>query len=328
MTNSFKLKQEILNKIKENDKIIILRHIRPDGDCLGASLGLREILRSTFPSKQIFSVGKTTSAYLDFLGSEDEQLSIDDYKNSLVIVVDTATKDRIDDDYYDYAKETIKIDHHIAVDDYANINYVREDLPATCAVIADFYNTFKSELVLNENASRYLYVGIVTDTGRFRYRGTSKELFSLTSLLLNNNIDIENIYANLYIKSGKELKLTGHIFNKFKTTQNGVSYFIISRKMQRSFKISQEEAAAQVNVLDGIRGNLIWIFFIENEDKTYRVRLRSRFVAIDKIANNYRGGGHKQAAGATVHSKKEINALIKEADSVLGQFKKDNPEVF
>jgi len=322
-------KQEILNKIKEYESIIIVRHIRPDGDCMGASLGLREILRDSFPQKRILSIGQMKSSYLEFLGSEDEDVSEDVYKESLVIVVDTATSDRIDNPKYQLGKEIIKIDHHIPVEDYGNINYVRVDLPATSAIITDFYDTFKDELVLSSKASRYLYTGIVTDTGRFRYRGVSGHLMHLTSLLLNTNFDIEEVYSNLYMRSPQELKLLAYVYEHFKVTENGVAYFLMSNRIQKKFNVTNEEAAALVNSLEGIRGSLIWIFFIQNNiDKTWRVRLRSRYAKVNEIANKYRGGGHLQASGATVMNKKEIKSLLKDADLYLKTFKENNEGVF
>lgn len=320
-------KQAILDKIKEYNSIVILRHIKPDGDCLGASLGLREILRNSFPEKKIYSVGRMKSSYLDFLGSEDNDISEEVYKESLIIVVDTATKDRIDNDYFDLGKETIKMDHHLAVDDYANINYVREDIPATCAIVVDFYATFKDELVLSKEASKYLYVGIVTDTGRFRYRGVSSALMNLTSLLLDTGIDIEEIYTSLYIKSKEEMKLTAYIYKNFKVTPNGVAYFLMSKRVQDKFGVTNESASSLVNVLEGIKGSLIWIFFIQNKEKIWRVRLRSRYVAVNEIASNFKGGGHLQASGATVNNKKEMKQLLCQADENLAEFKKKNQGV-
>ena len=101
-------KKQILEKIKQNDNIIIVRHIRPDGDCMGSSIGLREILRASFPNKKIYSVGKTRAEYLDFIGTEDEIIDKQLYKESLVIAVDTATSDRIDDDCF---KEEVELLH-------------------------------------------------------------------------------------------------------------------------------------------------------------------------------------------------------------------------
>ena len=87
--DNLEIQKAILEKIKENDSIIIVRHIRPDGDCMGTSLGLRDILRASFPNKKIYSVGNDKSEYLRFLGEEDGPLDEEIYKKSLIIAVDT-----------------------------------------------------------------------------------------------------------------------------------------------------------------------------------------------------------------------------------------------
>lgn len=327
MSNYKEIKQQILNKIKEYNKIIILRHINPDGDCLGASTGLREILRDSFPNKEIYSFGKENKSSISLFPEEDASQSQEFYEDALIIVVDTATKDRIDNDFVDFGKEIIKIDHHIPVDDYGHINYVREDLPATCAIIADFYKTFSNELILSTEASKYLFTGIVTDTGRFRFRGVSQLLMELTGILLSKGLDIEKIYNSLYIKSKEELRLTSYIYSNFKITENGVAYFIVSKKVQKKFNITPETAANLVNLLEGIKGSLIWMFFIEYEDK-YRVRLRSRFTNVNEIASKYKGGGHLRASGATVFSMKELKELLDDADESLKKFKEENKGVY
>ena len=77
-----------------------------------------------------------------------------------------------------------------------------------------------------------------------------------------------------------------------------------------------------VSELSAIRGSLIWIAFIDNKAKNnIRVRLRSRFLGVNELANCYHGGGHKMAAGATVYSKEEMNSLIEDADKLLGEYK-------
>ena len=318
------VKKQILDKIKEYSSIIIVRHIRPDGDCIGSSLGLREILRASFPQKKIYSVGKTEADYLAFVGKEDEALSEEIYKESLIIVVDTATSDRIDDDFYKLGKEIIKIDHHLPVEDYGVINYVRKDFPAASCIIVDLYDTFKDELVLPESAAFALYTGITTDTGRFRYRGVGSRVFELCSILMKYDLDLEKIYANLYLKSADLLKLQGLVYKSFKTTKNGVSYIHITQKMMKKNGLTYEEAASLVNCLDSIKGNLIWMIFVDQADKSIRVRIRSRFVEVVEIGRAFRGGGHPNACGATVFNKKEIKALVEMADGILKEYKENN----
>jgi phosphoesterase RecJ-like protein len=214
------------------------------------------------------------------------------------------------------------------MDDYGHINYVREDLPATCAIIVDLYNTFRKELVMTQRAAKALFVGMVTDTGRFRYSGVDANFMRLVAILLEYDLNIEEIYANLYIREKEILKLQGYVLKNFKTTNNGVAYFNMSKRVCRKHRVSSSDASALVNMLDSIKEHLIWIFFIEHEDGTFRVRIRSRYVAINELAERYSGGGHKQASGALVRNKREMKKMLQEADLLLLEFKKGNPGVF
>lgn len=326
--NNLEIKKQILNKIKEYDSIIIVRHQRPDGDCIGSALGLKAILRKTFPKKKIYSISEDWSDYLSFLGSDDPEVSLDIYKKSLIIALDTATKNRISNKYYSFGKEIIKIDHHIDVEPYGDINYVRVDMPATASMILDFYDSFRDELKMNYQAALCLFTGVVTDTGRFKYTSVSSNTMRLAGEMLDYGIDIEKIYANLYLRDEASLKLKGYIYNKFKSTKNGVAYIFFSRRIQKRFGVSPSQASALVNSLDSIKGKLIWIIFVEQEDKTIRVRLRSRFARVVEVAQKYNGGGHAQASGATVSNKKEMRALLNDADQILKTFKENNQELF
>ena len=109
-----------------------------------------------------------------------------------------------------------------------------------------------------------------------------------------------------------------------KMTPNGVAYIHITKGIKRRLGLSNEDASAAVSYMDTIKGSLIWMALIDNDDGTTRVRLRSRFVTINKLAEQYSGGGHACAAGATVHNKRERLALISDADKLLGEYKAAN----
>lgn len=320
------IKKQILDDIKENDTIIIVRHVRPDGDCIGSSFGLREILKASFPNKKIYSVGDGSPEYLSFLGTED-LVSEEVFKESLVIVVDTATSKRIACPIYDQGKKVIKIDHHIPVDDYGYINYVREDFPACCQIIADFALTFKDELILNEKAAKCLYTGLVTDTGRFRFRSVNSKTMRIAGELLDKEIDTENIYTNLNVKNPESYKLQGYMYQNFKLTENGVAYAYITKKIMKKFKASVEDASNLVNCLDSIKGSMIWILFVQY-DNEIRVRIRSRYLPCVEIGEKFNGGGHANACGASVKNTKELKQLLSVADSKLKTFKENNKELF
>ncbi len=320
------IKQEILNKIKAYDTIIIHRHIRPDGDCMGSTLGLRSILRNSFPNKRILSAGYDTVKYLDFLGKEDV-VPEEYYQDALVIVVDTSNASRIAGGNYNKGKELIKMDHHIETEKYGMINYVRESFPSTSILIMDFFETFKSELKMDVEGARALYVATITDTGRFRYNSVNGDTLRLAGNMLDYGFNTDDIYANLHIKDKEILKLQGYVLNHFKTSPNGVSYIYLNERIQKKFGVSNEDASALVNVLDSIRGSLIWILFIDIEG-VIRVRLRSRYTGVVEIAQRYNGGGHFQASGAMAKNKREMKQMVKEADEALRLYKLEHKEVF
>ena len=122
--NNYEVKKAILEKIKEYKNIIISRHVRPDGDAVGSTLGLARILRLTFPEKQVYVVNGDYAEYTAFLGAEDAQPDAARYAESLAIVIDTATPDRISNKSWQSAREVIKIDHHIDVAPYGDIAWV------------------------------------------------------------------------------------------------------------------------------------------------------------------------------------------------------------
>ncbi len=317
------IKREIVEKMKEYRRIMIFRHIRIDGDCVGASKGLREIIRCTWPEKEVYIIDDERSKYLSFLGEDDSPVSDDVYADALGIVVDTASADRISNQKYTLCREVIKIDHHIPVEDYGDYAWVEEERASCCEMIVDFYASFSDELKINAAAATYLYVGMVTDTGRFKYSAVNGETMRCAGILLDVGVDIENLYANLYLESLDNLKFKAAVYEKIEMTENGVAYIIIDREMQKAYDLTFEQASACIGMLDSIRGCLCWIAFIEEqaENRPIRVRLRSRFVTINQIAEQHNGGGHACASGASVADFEEANVLLAEADAMLKQYK-------
>lgn len=314
----------ILDKIKEYDKILIFRHFRPDGDAVGSTKGLATILRLTYPEKKIYLQNADFSEYMSFLGGEDTLLPDEAYKDALGIVVDTGTAERISNKKYSLCRELIKIDHHIPVESYGKYEWVEEERSSSCEMIAAFYDAFKTELKIDKEAATYIYTGMVTDSGRFRFRSVSGETMRLAGLMLEQGVDLDVIYAHLYLREFESFKFEAYAHKKMRISENGVASLFVTKAMKKKFGLSNEEASASVSYMDSIKNSLIWIAFIENDDGSIRVRLRSRFVTVSELAERYHGGGHAMASGATVYSKAEAKALLKEADALLKEFKEKN----
>lgn len=317
--------REVLNKIKEYDRIIIFRHFRPDGDAIGSTKGLHRILQLSYPEKEIALQNCDFSDYLAFLGGEEEIRDDEFYKDALGIVVDTGTSNRVSNQKYSLCKEIIKIDHHIPLENYGDLNWVEEERSSSCELIAAFYNAMKDELKIDKEAATYLYAGMVTDSGRFRFRSVSGDTMRLAGMLLDLGVDTDHLYANLYMKEFEEFKFHGYVLNNIKITENGVAYVYIDKAAMAEYSLSFEQASACVSYMDSIKNSLIWLAFIDSDkDEAIRVRLRSRFVTVNQIAEQYEGGGHACASGATVHSKEQMRELIELADKTLAEYKSTN----
>ena len=314
----------ILDKIKEYDKIMIFRHFRPDGDAIGSTKGFATILRATYPEKKIYLQNADFSDYLAFLGAEDELLPDEEYADALGIVLDTGTTKRISNQKFSLCKELIKIDHHIPIENYGDYQWVEENRSSTCEMVAAFYDAFKDELKITTEAATYIYVGMVTDSGRFRFREVSGETMRLAGTMLEQKIDVDTIYANLYMKDFESFKFESFVYKKMKITPNGVAWIFITDEIKNKFGLTNEAASASVSYMDSIKNSLIWLAFIDNGDGSIRVRLRSRFVTVSELAEQYEGGGHACAAGATVYSPAQMRKLIKQADKLLKEYKESH----
>ena len=318
---NYEIKKSILDKIKEYNRIIIFRHKKPDGDATGSTKGLQRILRLTYPEKEILLQNSDFAQYMAFLGGEDAPIADEDYADALGIVIDTGTKERISNPKFALCRELIKIDHHINLAPYGDPMWVEEERSSACEMIADFYATFKDELKIDSLAATYIYCGMVTDSGRFRFRDVSGETMRLAGMLLDMGIETDKLFANLYMKEFHLYKFEAYAYGQMEISENGVVSLYVDKKMQEQFGLSQEDASASVSLMDSIKNSLIWLAFIDNDDGSVRVRLRSRFVTINDIAEKYRGGGHACAAGSTVYSPEEMAALISDCDARLKEYK-------
>ena len=320
---NFEIKQTILNKIKEYSTIFLFRHVRNDGDCVGATKGMKSLITATWPEKHVYIIDADTAKYLEFMGPEDEEMPEEVYASALGIVLDTASEARISNKKYTLCKELIKIDHHIPLEQYGNLQWVEEERSSCCEMIVDFYRTFKDQLVLTSEAATHLYTGMVTDSGRFKYDGVTGETLRCAAELLDVGVDTQTLFARLYLEAFEYLKFKAAIYERMQITPNGVAWIFVDKAMQQEFNLNLEQSSAIIGNLDSIRGCISWLAFIETGDEqgSIRVRLRSRFVHINGIAENYHGGGHACASGATVYSIEEMNDLLRDTDALVKEYK-------
>ena len=316
-----KVMKQILDKIKQYDTVIITRHVRPDGDAIGSSKGLAAMLRLTFPEKKIYVQTEDSSDYLAFLGPDDAQIPESVYAEALLIVLDTATTERISNSRFALAKEVIKIDHHINIKPYGNVSWVEDRRSSTCEMVALFYKTFQKELKLDVEAATYIFTGMVTDSGRFRYEATTGDTLRLAGMLLDFGIDIDTLYAHLYLEEYDQLKFQAYVLQNMQITPHGVVYLHVDKAMQEQFALTSEQASEAISYLKYIKGCISQLAFIDMPDGTIRVRLRSRFMEINKLAEKYNGGGHQFTCGATLYDVADIEKMLADGDAMVAEYK-------
>lgn len=323
------VRNAVFARIAGAKTVVLCRHTRPDGDAVGSTKGLAALLRASFPEQQVLVINGDSAEYLAFAGGEDEPIPAEAYADALVLCLDCATKERLSNPFALMGGTVVKIDHHPDVDPYGDLSWVEPEFSSACEMVADFYLTFADRLVMTREAAEYLYLGMVTDSGRFRFREVTGDTLRRAAVLLDTGIDTERLYANLYLDDVSKLHLRAYVYGHMRISRNGVASIYLSRATQERFGLNAEAAGSMITALDSIRGSLIWIAFIEHEETegeragqvTIRVRLRSRFVAVNDLAARYRGGGHACASGATVYSRREANRLLHDADELLKEYK-------
>jgi len=316
-----KVFKEILKAIKQYDTIMIHGHTRPDGDCIGSQIGLKNLILDNFPDKKVYVVGEVCE-YCRFVGVPD---TVDDseYKNGLAIVVDCGNPERVSDQRFKVAKTLIKIDHHIEDTPYGDIKYVEEEAGSCTQILTDFAKEMK--LRVTERAAFPLYVGMVTDTGRFRFDSVTPRTFEDAAFLLSCGVNIEDVDNHLSVTTLKTLKLQGYVLNNFKATENGYAYICMTQDVVKQFDVTNEEAANQVSTLAGIEGYPVWGLFMEYPGEI-RIRLRSRGPEVNKLANKYGGGGHAKASGAKLENWEQLDQFLTDVDALVKEYKENNKD--
>lgn len=310
------MKELIVEKLIEYDTIIIHGHLRPDGDCYGSQFGLKYTIENTYPNKKVYVVGEETEFYTH-IGKKDQ---IDDsvYDEALVIVVDTGTTSRISDQRYNKGKYLIKIDHHIPVDNYGDIQWVDTTYPACSLMITDLFDDYQDKFKMTREAAIALYTGIVTDTSGFKYRGVNEFTLLKSSTLLKFDIDMySDIYKYIKKRPLNKVKFEGYVCQNFESTPNGFAYIKLPLSVQNEFEVDNEVAASSVAMLSDIEGIKAWAVFIEYGNDSIRGRLRSNDIPISDIANEFGGGGHQFACGTNHDNWESIDKLIKRFDEYL-----------
>ena len=306
--------EEVIRAIRENDLIIIHRHWNPDGDAIGGQIGLKSLIRENFPGKTVYTVGDAAGRYAFLEGAGMDMVPDEAFAGALCIILDTAARGLISDERYAAARMTARIDHHLFVERIAQIEVVDSSYESCCGLITEM--AVECGLRIPALAALALYTGMVTDSGRFRYDSTSARTFALAARLMEQPIDTNELYRNLYANDLDQVQLRAQFIQKIQLTPHRVAYIYTSRQ---EMDLSQADlftvSRGMVGVMSDIRGVDVWVNFTESE-RGVLCELRSSRYNINPIAVKYGGGGHAKASGATLKSREEALRLLSDLDAL------------
>lgn len=301
--------------IKNHDVIIIHRHSNPDGDAMGSQLGLKHVLQTNFPDKKIYAVGDSAGRFSFMEDSVMDEISDEFYEGALAIVLDTSAKSLISDDRYTLAEQTLRIDHHIFVEDIADIDIDDTSFESCCGLVT--YLAREWGLEVDSKAAKALYTGIVTDSGRFYYDSTSPRTFDLASFLLSKGFNPAEIYSNLYVDTYENVRKRAEFVLSIKFSKNNVAYSYSDK--ERVAKLGMEAQSVSrgfVNTMGDLKGVDAWVNFTECEQGVL-CEIRSKNLNINQIAVAHGGGGHLKASGATLKDRQEAMQVLDELDALV-----------
>ena len=302
--------EPIIQLIKKYNTIIIHRHTNPDGDAMGSQIGLKHIIKDSFPEKKVYVVGDATQRYSFIEDSVMDNIDDEVYHDALAIILDTSAKALISDDRYELAAATARIDHHLFCEEIAQIEVTDSSYESCCGLVTAM--AMEGNLTVSPLAAKALYTGMITDSGRFRYDSTSAQTFRVAAFLMDRDFSTADIYRNLYADDFSFIQLRAKFVLRIQLTDQPVAFIYTTKEEVASYGVDQATLSrGMVNVMGEIRGVDIWVNFTETEDGVL-CEIRSNKYNINPIARKYGGGGHAKASGATVKDREAAMNMLQD----------------
>lgn len=283
--------------------VAIAGHIRPDGDSVGACLGLWNYIRDNFPEISADIWLEQPNPKFALLEGFDHicQADGEEHEYDLFISVDCAAHDRLGEavTYFDQAKRTICVDHHVSNSGFAQENVIEAEASSTCEVLCRMMDPEK----ISAAAASALYVGIAHDTGVFRYNCTSPDTMRTAAVLMEKGIPYSMLLEETYYKkTHSQNQVLGKALLESMRVLDGKCVVSAMKKREMDFfgvePVDLDGIVSQLKLTEGVE---VAIFLYETGNLEYKVSLRSGDqVDVSRIASYFGGGGHRCAAGVTM----------------------------
>jgi phosphoesterase RecJ-like protein len=311
--------QEAIDLIKKNKKFLIVSHKNPDGDSIGSEIALALALMKMDKEVYIYNSDPPPERYSKFPKASLIMTEKKNFEEDVTIIVDCAEIGRVGEikDNIDFSKPIINIDHHIGNTSFGTVNVIKTDHSSTAEII---YRLIKNEIQMDKEIATYLYIGILTDTGAFRYPNTTSHSLRVASELVAYGVIASQVSEFIWFTDPEaRIKLLGDVLHSM-DLYDKISIMTVTKEMLEKHGAKEEDTEEFVDYGLSIKGVETAAIIKERETGMLKVSLRSKNnIPVQELAAKYGGGGHRTASGFTVKGdiktfkdelKKELEQLV------------------
>ena len=286
--------------VPENGSVVILGHVRPDGDCVGSCLAAYNYLKKLRPAQELKLILEPFSDSFRMLSGSDAVLHDFEGTADICLCLDTSDRERLGEGtkIFDAAKTRICIDHHHTNTGFADVNVICGEISSASELLAGLL----TESVMDKTIAECLYLGIVHDTGCFKHSNTKKATMETAGKLLEYGVSSSRIIDDTFFrKTFRQNRLLGTALTRSELFLSGkmIGTAVTRQDMEALGADSRDTDGIvdQIRVTDGVE---IAVFLYELTPGEFKISMRSNdCVDVSEIAGHFGGGGHIRAAGGS-----------------------------
>ncbi len=291
----------IADAIRARTRFVISSHSRPDGDSIGSQLAMAYALRALGKQVDVVNADRAPGPLQQFPGVPDIRIASTvegDYDAAIIMECGDLARTGVAglERYF-----VINIDHHPGNTNYGQLQWFDPAAAACGEMVFDLVQALGAPLSLE--VATHVYVAILTDTGSFHYSSISPRTFDICKAALLAGVDPVLVARNVYDSNNMgRLKLFGAVLSAMQIDPSGrIAIVYLDHEMARAAGGTYEDTEGLINLPLTVKEILAVVFFKQIEGDEYRVSMRSKGdIDIGVIAQQFGGGGHKNAAGCTV----------------------------
>lgn len=290
--------EQIRLKLQLAKRIMVVSHIRPDGDAIGSLLGLGLALQSAGKDVQMVSADGVPTSFRHLYGSQEVRKHPEG-SFDLIVALDCAELKRIGSVLEGYSLPDVNIDHHITNKYYAEVNLVDTGAVATSEILADNLSTWGYQI--SQSVAAALMTGLITDTLGFRTSNMTPIAMRLAANLMESGIDMPELYAKALVhRSFEAVRFWGAGLTHLKR-EGPLVWATLTQADRIAAGYPGRDDADMVNLLSSINDATITVIFVEQPGDKVKISWRAQpGFDVSKVALHFDGGGHPAAAGAEI----------------------------